>query len=188
MQTSNPFKASLNAVATAIKGLPRKIGAQAVLFSKQRFREQAWADNATQPWAKRKRGAKRDSGRAILKDSGRLQRSIRIISVTPNSVTIGTDVPYAQAHNEGFRGTQNVPAHTRSRYAKVKVGTGSFSVKTRKERTRTTKQAVDGGDYPVKAFTRKMNLPKRQFIGNSQVLNNQIKRLITAEINRAMKA
>lgn len=163
------------------------IGAKVVVFSKQRFREQAWTDATTQPWQKRKAGAKRNTGRAILKDTGRLQRSIRVVSVTPSSVTIGTDVPYAQAHNEGFRGTQNVPAHTRNRYAKVKTGSGVYSIKTQKERQRTSKVKVEGGEIKVKAFTRRMNLPKRQFLGNSQVLTNQIKRLVTAEINKALK-
>jgi len=35
------------------------MAAQAVTFSKQRFREQAWTDNHTEPWHKRKPGALR---------------------------------------------------------------------------------------------------------------------------------
>lgn len=163
------------------------IGAQAVVFYKQRFQEQAWADNTTQPWAKRKPGAKRNRGRAILIDTGRLRRSIRVISATQSSVTIGTDVPYARAHNEGFRGTVTVPAHTRSKYEKLKVGTGVFSIKTKNERTRTEKRAVEGGDITVKSYTKRMNLPRRQFMGASATLNKQINRLITAEINKALK-
>lgn len=183
----NNIQLRLNAVQTALKNLPQKVGAQVVLFTKQRFREQAWVDTTTQPWAKRKPGAKRDKGRAILKDTGRLQRSVRVISVTPGSVVIGTDVPYAQAHNEGFRGLQNVRSHTRNRYQRVTSGTGIYSVKTRKERMQSSKQVVHGGEISVKAFTRHMNLPKRQFLGNSQALNNQVKRLIISEINKALK-
>jgi phage gpG-like protein len=181
------FNNKLNGLQKVLKSLPRKVGAQAVVFFKSRFREQAWADNATEPWKKRKPGAKRNTGRAILIASGRLRRSIRVIASTPSSVTIGTDVPYARAHNEGFRGTVQVPEHTRNRYRKVKYGTGIFSIKTRRERQRTVKEVVEGGEIKVKAHPKRMNLPRRQFMGNSAVLNNQIKRIIMAEINKALK-
>ena len=182
----NNLQINLNAVSNALQRLPRMIGAQAVVFYKQRFKEQAWTDTATQPWKPRKPGTPRNAGRAILKDTGRLQRSIRVINVTRTSVTIGTDVPYAKAHNEGFKGMVTVPAHTRSRYEKVKVGTGQFSIKTQKERTRTEKRVVQGSEITVKAHTKRMNLPRRQFIGNSRVLNQQVGRLIKAEINKAL--
>jgi len=181
------FNNKLNGLQRALKSLPRKVGAQAVVFYKRRFIEQAWADNATEPWQKRKPGAKRNTGRGILMDTGRLRRSIRVISTTHNSVTIGTDAPYAKAHNEGFRGSVQVPEHIRNRYQKVKYGTGIYSIKSRKERQRTVKEKVEGGEIKVKAHMKRMNLPKRQFMGNSAVLNDQIKRLVLAEINKALR-
>ena len=51
----------------------------------------------------------------VGKGSGRLKKSIRRIRVTQNSVTIGTDVPYAQIHNEGgtIKKTVSVKSHRR---------------------------------------------------------------------------
>ncbi len=104
------------AIAGAFRDLPEQIGMLAVNFSKQRFVEQNWLYTTPQPWDKRKRdrrGGKAQQNGAVLVDSGRLKRSIRIIATTPLSVTIGTDVPYAQIHNDGFSGVQSVKAHTR---------------------------------------------------------------------------
>lgn len=167
--------------------LPKMAGAEAVRFFKSRFREQAWAGDRQEPWPKRKPGSKRNKGRAILKDTGRLQRSIRVASTTPTSVTIATDVPYAKVHNEGFRGTVQVKAHTRNRYEFVKTGTGIFSIRTRNENTRTDKRVKDQGAIQVEAYSRQMNLIRRQFMGRSQYLDIQIKRLITNEINKILK-
>ncbi|MCR4561253.1 MAG: phage virion morphogenesis protein [Bacteroidales bacterium] len=103
-------------LAEMLYDMPEQIGMLAVNFSKQRFVEQNWLYTSPQPWKERKRkrrGGKARQNGAVLVDSGRLKRSIRIISTTPLSVTIGTDVPYAQIHNDGFSGVQSVKAHTR---------------------------------------------------------------------------
>ena len=104
------------ALAEVMHLLPQQIGMMAVNFAKQRFVDQNWLYTSPQPWEKRKRnrrGGKARQRGAVLVDSGRLKRSIRIISVTSDSVTIGTDVPYAQVHNDGYLGFQSVKAHTR---------------------------------------------------------------------------
>ena len=174
------------AINKAIKGLPRLIGTEAVNFYKQRFREQAWSDNTTEPWAKRKDNAKRNKGRAILVDKGRLRNSIRITQITENSVTIGNSVPYAKAHNEGFKGLVNVKAHKRNRYKKVDVySIEVFSIKSKQGRKSRITQVAGSGE--VKAHTRFMNLPKRQFMGKSAVLEQRLKRVIRAYIIRTIK-
>lgn len=156
----------LDRVSKAVDKLPARAATEAVNFSKERFRAQNWVDNTTQPWRKRKviKGeSNRRAGRAVLTDTGRLKRSIRKVRVTKTSATIGTDVPYAQAHNDGYRGrvTQRVGAHTRS---------------TRK------------GTINVKAHTRikNINLPRRRFIGVSAQLDKQLQRMMTLEIRRAI--
>lgn len=107
------LKRDLENLKKRLLTLPKKVGDTAVLFTKQRFREQAWVDNSTQPWKKRNPNAKRNKGRALLMNSGRLRRSIRIVGTTSDSVTIGSNVPYAAAHNEGFKGAVQVSAHSR---------------------------------------------------------------------------
>lgn len=164
--------------------LPAQVGAEAVRFSKESWQRQGWLGNTFQPWQLR-RGGKNNAGRAILMQSGRLRRSIRVLRATSDSVVIGTDVPYAAAHNNGFRGTVSVGIHKRNRYKKERKGTGVYSVKTKKERTRTV-TSYDGAHW-VQSHTRTMKIPKRQFLGDSPYLRARIQRLIAAEIMKAAK-
>ncbi|MBE9468989.1 MAG: phage virion morphogenesis protein [Bacteroidetes bacterium] len=162
MNELNNYFAILDRVSKSVAKLPRRAATEAVNFSKQRFKSQNWVDTNTEPWKKRKpvKESRKRSGRAILTDTARLRRSIRVVHVDSNSVIIGTDVPYAEVHNNGFRGRvkQNVRSHTRRGNA-------------------------------VKAHTRtiKQNIPQRKFIGQSSVLNKKLERMMTAEIIRAIK-
>jgi phage gpG-like protein len=159
--------------------IPAQLGTVMVNFSKQRFREQNWIDATASPWASRKAGARRNRGRALLIDSGRLRRSIRIITANRTQVTIGTDVPYAEAHNEGSNEVVSVRAFRRAKMQKQKL----YSIKTHKAHL----GKVNVGSSDVKAHTRKMNMPQRRFIGESVQLNNQIRRHIETELNKLFK-
>lgn len=145
-------------------------------FFQDRFRDQAWYDQSYQPWAKRKSTAKRDTGRAILTDRGHLKRGVRIKSAVWGDVTVGNDVKYAPVHNEGFNGSVLVPEHVR--IATRKVGTKELKLKgkQRKSRLGGRKQKIRGASHVVKAHNRRLNIPKRQFIGNSALLNRLIHR------------
>lgn len=158
------------------KTFPNKAATIAVNFVKERFRAQNWVDHRTEPWKPRKynRGSKTRQGRKILVDKARLLRSIRKIEVTEDSATIGTDVDYGRIHNEGgrFKGTVNIKSHTRKAYTRSREG--------KRERVKQT---------TVKSHTREMrwNMPRRQFIGPSAVLDKRIERMLTAEINNVLK-
>lgn len=184
MNDSNKIKATAKRVKEILLTLPIKVGDTAVLFSKQRFKEQSWVDNSTQPWKARKAGAKRNRGRALLVDKGRLRRSIRVIRTTGDSVTIGSDVPYAQAHNDGFKGIVQVKAHKRTKWKKSKVESGTLTKKGNKSMKTVT---TANGEYQVEAHSKKMNMPRRRFMGKSAALDKQIKRLITSQIMKAFK-
>src|SRR6185437_5917160 len=80
----------------ALNNLPLIVGNEVVNYSLESFDRQSWDG---MPWKERE--SKKDSGRAILVKSTRLKRSIRIISSSPNSVIVGSDVPYAAIHNNG---------------------------------------------------------------------------------------
>lgn len=142
--------------------IPIIVGNEAVNFALDNFKRQSFLSHIAEPWPARK-WVKRDNrrNRGLLIDTGRLRRSIRIVSVTQSSVTIGSDVPYAKAHNEGSRLglIQSVKSFTR-------------------------KSGVE-----VKAHTRKVNqnIPRRRFIGNSPYLQARIKRVVSAELMRALK-
>jgi len=156
--------AILDNVSKAIENLPNRVAATAVIFSKKRFVEQNWHDTEEKPWQKRsrqRRGGKARQRGAVLVDSGTLKRSIRVISADKQRVIIGTDVPYAQIHNEGLDAPLPVKAHTR---------------RSRKGRSHT-----------VRAHSRNVKMPKRQFIGESQALATEIKNMIHAEIEKALQ-
>lgn len=173
-------------ITELLDSLPMILGNEAVNFSLDRFRQSNWIDNTTQPWAKRRPGAKRDKGRAILVDSGRLRRSIRIISIKPGEVKIGTDVPYAAAHNDGVNKVINVREHTRALTKKeVLYDITTRNIKTKKGRKVTVK--MQSGESIVAAHKRRMKIPKRRFLGKSMFLELRLKRLIFAELKRITK-
>ncbi len=161
-----------------------KAGTEAINFTKDNFVKQGFRDIVTTPWPKRKNDTKKDSTRGILMKTGRLKRSIRLIKMTSSSVTIGTDVPYAQAHNEGYKGIVTIPEHTRMLTKKQKVSTGKFT-KTGKERMITAK--IYAGETTVRQHTRRLNLPQRQFMGPSKSLNYRIQQIIQKEIKAIFK-
>ncbi len=149
------------------KKLPEIAGREAVNFSKDRFRFGGWVDTGFKKW--KLRGYYKGKKRALLILKGRLRNSIHISNISERGVTITANMPYAQAHNEGFKGsvTQKVKAHRRKydwrntyKAAKGKEGKRSTGVKFEKQ---------SSGVVFVKAFTRvvKMNIPQRQYMGDS---------------------
>src|SRR5581483_10946138 len=78
---------------------PGMLGNDAVNFFLDRFKYQNWLGNSTEAWQRQKQIKGRNNDRALLIRSGRLRRSIRITRITGLTAYIGTDVPYARAHN-----------------------------------------------------------------------------------------
>lgn len=160
---------------SAVKSLPTIIGNEAVNFSLDRFKQQNWIDNTTEPWAPRKRETKRSLGKAILIDRARLRNSIRVIAKTDNKVVIGTDVPYARIHNYG--GT--IQRHARSEtFVRNRISRG---VRKGKFKRGTTA----GKGFTFKAGTARM--PRRQFLGRSQFLIIRLKRVGQAQLLKALR-
>lgn len=166
MPTTHNFNEIVKEYQKFRRTLPRVIGQEAVKFAKDNFRRQGFQDNPFQKWKKRKPGAERNKGRAILVDSGRLKRSVRVTRIVGNLIYIGSNVPYAKIHNEGGRitGQARVRRHTR--------------------RTRT------GARTTVRAHTRRMDvrMPQRKFIGASTELNRRVNRAIRLKLLKAFKA
>ena len=152
------------------KQIPEALATVCVNYFKDSFRRQGW----------------RDSGRGILIKRGHLRNSIRRLIANWKRVEVGTDLPYAEPNNEGFSGTVSVRQHTRRQFKKerYKVGRGVYSVKTRQELTRTkTQKVATGTTFTVRAHTRKVDLPQRQFIGDSEVLEMKIDQTITRAVD-----
>lgn len=121
------------------------IAEEATEYFKERFEEKEW-DGAA--WPPAKNSASRGS---LLMRSNKLLNSIRPTEITPTRVVItaGDDlnVTYARVHNEGFDGDVDVQPFTRM---------------------------VKGKQQQVKVHKRHMRIPKRQFVGETQELNERI--------------
>ncbi len=179
------FNNKIDALDRVAAELPKRCGVVALNFIHDRFKAQNWIGYYAEPWKRRKNPTKwgkvkRNSGRALLVDTRRLQRSIRLETATQEHIIIATNEPYAKAHNEGFRGTvqQNVKQHTRKR--------------TRPARTKTGKKSKREvvGSSTVKAHKRtiRQNIPRRQFMGESPYLLKAIEREVTAQFMKALKS
>lgn len=169
---SPDFLKRLNRLSKLYTRFPDMAAIEAVNFSKERFVRKNWLDKSPKAWKQRSpspewhtEGQKKAASRgSLMVRSGRLKRSIRKIAVTRNSVTIGTDVPYAEAHNEGATINQSVTVKSHSRKRK-------------------------GREYKVKSHkrNRRVKLPERKFIGESAILLRRIERLVQREITEILK-
>ena len=172
LHSMNDFINKLNRLTKLYKKFPELAAIEAVNFSKERFVRKNWVDKTVTAWKARKpspewhsEAQKKAAARgSLMVKSGRLKRSIRKLNVTRNSVTIGTDVPYAEPHNEGetINQTINIKAHSRKR-------------KGREERVKAHRRK------------RKITLPERRFIGESAILLRRVERLVQREITEILK-
>lgn len=151
--------------ANVITRLPVIAGNEVVNFALDNFKRQGFLADSFQPWKQRKMptkwGQNTKGGKALLVKSGRLRRSIRITQISTQSVTVGSDVPYAKTHNEGLR-----------------IG----QIQTVKSFSRRNGQTVKGHQRRIN-----QNIPARPFLKESQYLTAKLKRVLTAEIMKALR-
>lgn len=145
------------------RDVPNIVAETATEYYHERFIEKNWDGK---PWPKYNpyNNPKRNEptkGSLLLRTTN-LRRSVRPSLVRPDLVRISagsSKVPYARAHNEGFNGFQQVPGYVNSNF----MGKGQ-SVRIRGHR-------------------RYQRLPRRQFIGRSEIVNQNIKSRLIAELN-----
>jgi phage gpG-like protein len=137
------------------------------------FREGGFADTPSTKWKTRSKPDKNKKTRAVLVKSGDLRRSLQAKVTAPRTITLSSDVPYAEVHNEGgaINATQSVKAHTRTR-VKQSQGIKSHTA-TRNGKSYTVNRKVKLytlTTYAVKAHTRSINttMPQRQFMPTPQ--------------------
>lgn len=137
--------------------VPHVISSTAIEYYKERFTAKNWDGKAwPQYGARRKLAGKsvREPRRgSLMMRSNNLFASIRESVNTPQRVRISAGsgkVPYARIHNEGSYMTQRVGTYTNNNF----MGKGK--------------------PVSIKAHSRSMNMPKRQYMGHSAVLNQRI--------------
>lgn len=157
-----------------VAAAPRIVATVATNFFKRNFELQGFPSGAgLDRWPARKAGAKRNSRRALLIDTGALRRSIRPIVIGTRHVIVGSSLPYARGHNEGMDTTMNVTVRSHQRGAHTRRSAGG--------KRRTVRVSAHG----VSSFTRmqRIRLPRRQFIGATPALDRAITREFTRRIN-----
>jgi hypothetical protein len=163
---TKPIREAEKRMKEAVRDLPLIMGNEALLFARRNFKEGGFTDTGFQKWRQRKNptafGDVPRPNRALLVDSGRLRNSGMINYTTLDGVQLIWDVPYAKAHNEGING----------------IGV----IQTVKPFTRKNGQKVKEHERRIT-----MRLSKRQFIGRSQVLSQNVLRHSLAHINKTLK-
>ena len=157
---------------------PKKAGKIGLQFIEGNFRKQAWEGI---PW-KRRKGGPRNKGRALLVLRGILRRGNKM-RTAPGQAILYNEIPYAKAHNEGFTGPVAIKEHMRRLYGKYRVS----SIKSR----RTYKKKLERGKTTVKAHTRKVRIPRRQFAPTatrpSPTLQKKVTREVTLDLYKILK-
>lgn len=176
--------------------LPRKLGVLAVQHFKQNFRDSGFRNGGLQPWKRSLRevsGDKRASSRYKTLTSARnhLMNSTESV-VGKGYVTIVNSVPYASIHNEGGTIHQNIPISPDMRkfaWAMFFKSAGIRKGKKSKGTTSPENLSSEALKWRGLALTKKSTLsrsiqiPKRQFIGESQELTE----LVTNEIEQTIE-
>lgn len=137
---------------------PIIIGATAVEHFKENFAKQSW--NGV-PWPKRKDKLTHP----LMRKNNLLFSSIKTSFTSPEKVIVSAGSPkvsYARIHNEGGRvmGIRNVRTYTNSKF-------------------------MGKGPVQIKAHTRRVDfmMPRRQFMGYSSILNEQIMQRLKRHFN-----
>ena len=182
MTEKNPIKEFIRDYKRYTSSLTMRISQRALLEMKTNFARQGYdSDTGFKRWRKRKND-KSLVNRAILIKTGRLRRSLRAAPLYQTARVV-TDVPYAEALNNGFRGTvtQNVKAHTRKKMGKL----GVIKTTSRKKSTAIKFGKAQVGQTHVKSFKRtmKVNLPARPFltVGPKFIDNEEVRMLESLE-------
>ncbi len=193
----HPFGEFKKRYATFKRTLPAIVSNIALNDFKDNFKRQGvrTGSGMTIKWRKRKHylSNRKDRGRALLVKTGRLRRSLRAAPL-PGVARVVTNVPYAQAHNEGANNRVQVQAHTRARYGTVKFmrkkgkGFAVYSAGSKQYIKQVDKnfrrRKFRAGTGHVRAHHRKMNIPARPFMITTQPLLNDIDTHIANQLDR----
>jgi phage gpG-like protein len=152
--------------------LPEIIGNEVINHALDNFKDESFNG---QKWKKRKN--KKDT-RKLLIQTGDLRRSLRIISSSPTSVTVGSSLIYAAVHNNGGEINRAARSETfvRNRYktgkkGKMFGGMGAFK-----------KGTSQGQGQTYKAYG--YNMPIRKFLGITPKLTASIKQIVNEEFEK----
>ncbi|PLW89998.1 phage virion morphogenesis protein [Mucilaginibacter sp.] len=182
---ANEFDDLLNGYRALKLRMIQQAAAMALTHFKESFTNQGFTDETLQKWQARKGGAK-NNGRAILINRGILKRGLRIKHTSIDGAIVGEDegIPYADIHN--FGGEIKITVQMRRFFWAMyyKFGGGQKNANGKAKPVNDTALF-----YRNLALSKKdhITIPKRQFIGDSAMLERNIKKYVTDELNKFFK-
>ena len=160
----------LKMAATLKTNVVRYAAVAGVNFFQDSFQNEGFTDEALEPWEKRKSDL--DPGRKILVQSGYLMDSIQVFDKSEQRITFGSDAEHAEIHNNGGTIRITITAKARRYFWYMFMA---------------TKNSM----WKAMALTKKtsitITIPKRQFIGESKTLLNELDVWFKAEIQKQFK-
>ena len=176
-----PLRRLMDAVNAARPAILNKMGTIAVNFVHENFEKEGFQGAVFDAWAPRKEETKQTTGKPILTMSAHLRNATRYEVISNDAVALLNMMPYAGIHNSGgdiaHTGRQQILSFARSKGGGLRFG-----------KTRTAKQRasiVAQNKATIGPFT--VHMPRRQFIGDSPVLNTRITEMIVDEVNHFYK-
>ena len=162
---------------TLRRTLPVKVGRIAKDHFHDNFRRGGFQDNGTKAWQRKKRP---DKYGPLMSDRQNLYGSI-YYHPEDYRVTIGTEVPYAEIHNEGGDITVT-PRMKRFFWAKYRETNGGSW-----KRNAKNDEAEFWKTLALKKVGSVIHIPQRKFIGESHELTDKINNTIETEINKILQ-
>lgn len=162
-----------------LRSLPHEVSVLATNDFRENFRRQGYINRGGVliPWRKRaRRGTGSNATRAVLVKTGMLLRGIRP-SAQSMAARVINSVPYASAHNDGFKGTVKVRKHLRNIMDVARTTQTDSRGRKKVREEKKVKRTVW-----VTGHSRKVNLPRRPFMVSSPVLDKMIDRHIDKRI------
>lgn len=163
------------------KKLPTILGNEAVNFFQDNIKQ--GIDATGKPFQKRWGNFGRNSGRTVLTQSGNLRRSIRVVSLTPNKVTIGSNLPYANVQNKGAKLeiTPKMRKFFWAKYFEARGKADKYEDSTRDSDIRKAKTINAEAKAWRSLLSKKkthINIPQRMFAAGGQRLQERLKKAL----------
>lgn len=159
------------AMAKTIKNdAVRYASVKGLQFFQESFQKQGFTNTTFQPWQKRANDI--DPGRKLLVKSAYLLNSLEVMEANEKRIVFGSDAPYADIHNTGGTITVRVTEKARRYFWFMYKRTGKDMWKAM---ALSRKQ------------TRTIKIPKRQFIGHSDTLMNDLNQWLSGHLIKQFK-
>lgn len=175
---SNNFKTInfLQIKDNLLRDTARIAGVESVKFFKDSFVKGGFTDSSLQKWPDRKSPL---GGKRMMYGRGTLMQSIRKVEESTKRIVIASDVIYSEIHNEGGEiiVTKQMKKYWWAQYYKLtgKVKqTKSGKVSKSASNTQISAKAAYCKRMAMMKEGTKIKIPKRQFIGESKTLMNEL--------------